>query len=703
MSVSYFDIVLNIHKRIESVGYKSSVGSQHPLVSFLSMDKLNSIDNVAVSDISADKIISNKIFDKNEYSKVSDSFTISSDTDKVLITNIFTEESGSINAYPLFYKHVIPTTHFDPTAGHKLLSLKLLDNTMFVTDTIYRLTDLDNGIFYNDLESSYSPGDGSFEVFYLQYTVRESTSVFKNYTVLLNNQLVFAQADYTDLSPFLTLLSTATEVYLVDELSTGYFVFTFAVAGEYALRKKESSRIQLLPPIQAEGDDPWYARVRNGTFWTSVNGTPYKYHIAEIYSQPFNPYVPYRKAIDESGTILNPNLIKTSFGNIFEDLFITVKIYDEEDVLLWAVTTDPSLHGTVCSDSIRYSCLSVGGSYGIRSVDILGGFIDIKGITLQSIYSARCTFHYECADLLLTEVNLNPTQNNEIINETLIACVIPDDNISQRTKNVYTLLADKNGRIIYTDLDFFNNTTELISSGPDIGKTLFYKNAPDWYLSPYVNFTDQYSVTVSGVYLILGEVSIINHTVLSNIDLIDVRQEGGGFVEGEEISKACNDFAGLDGTPFPGAGCYFIELPFEVSAEGGGEFDSNEIREVVEKHTAFGFYPVIRTYGIDPYITEMQSTTSGVYLEWTSHEIGTEFNVYTSLYLDGPWNLNSSYSQVPSGINSCTVSGLKSGIKYYFRIIGLTDDEEIVGRIVGPSVKENLTVSNPFTFSAVAG
>jgi len=701
---NYTDLVLNIQKRRGTVQYKSHANTSHPLISYISTAKLSASNNMTIIDRS-NAISTNNIMKNSEYLLGESVKTFTVDTDKVLITDIFVEETATQNAAALFYQHNISVNHFDSSAGHKILSYKILDDTFQEISVSDEYLDTTNGIYYNNLENEYTGNGETYKVYYIQYTVKESSSSVKSYTVLLNNRSVFSAATLDDLSDSGNLISDR-KVYIVEEIGIGAFYFTLPATKKYALKKNITSYIKLLPSITTGIEDPWYVRVSDGSFYATINTSVYRYRIAEILNQSFTPYMPLRSAQQEEAIILSSNLIKLAYTNIYtndpEKLYITALIYDESDVLLYAPTTNPSLHGTWASTDVLYSNLDEGGTYGVRSYDRRWGFVDIQGITLKDSYKVKCSYYYEYSDLLLTAANFNPLQNADILKQTVIVFLIPDNISSSRTQNVFVLLCDENGKVTYTDWEDsngFNNTTGKLRSG----KYLFYEDAPSWFIlengaDSYVNFYETYTCngSTTAPYLILGEVRVSAADSPSILSNIDIRQEGGGLSLNSpfrftDYVRSCWDLAKWDGDIYPDTGAYLVEVPVELLYDAGGVLLNSEIKEKVKKHTALGIYPVIRAYGIDPYILTNIPGDGSITITWNHAAEDVYYNIYTSKNSDGPFTLyNASPLVENSTLNTYTLVGLDNDVSYYIYVVGGRYNDEsqwipLSTQIIGPN------------------
>jgi hypothetical protein len=675
---SQLDIILRVNKRREYVDYKAHVSPQNALVAFVeARSEIDASSNISITDRSS-MLAANRPSDLTNY-EVLTGKSITLDTDKFLATDVFTASSPTQNTMPLFFQHKIPLTEFNSSLGHKITSYRILNASMQVVSTADSL--LVDGILYNNLESKFQ-ADGSFSVYYFQYTVKDGNNI-KTYTKLIDNVEIFSIATLSDLSIYGALIS-GHKTYLIEELPSGGFLVTLPDISTYAFRKLAESRIAILPPAAISPDLPWYVRVRDSNILASLDGTIYKYSIPEAANQAFDPFAPYRLARKTQGVILNQNLIKLSYDFIWEDAtegsFVDVTLYDDRGFIAEAVTTDASKKLTYAGEKedgtiVAYKVLSSGDTYGIRSIDHRAGIVDIYGINLEDYAEAICTFHYRSSDLEINTFNLNPIQNTTALSRRVVLFVLPSVAGVERTKTVYSLLLNQDGLVVDSDWEEWATLTSA-------GKYVFYQDPPAWFTSvygtaSYVNFEENYSLlgNSSNRYLILGEVSVRNHQSVEDLFVADIRQRGGGLLDSSSALSTveagyCWDYGRWDGKSYPGLACFSIEAPVEVMASDTNPngFLASEIRAIIEKHSAVGTYAVARAYGRDPKITSVVPGDESVTITWTHDASDILYNIYLGASKDNMLKLSS--TPYVEGANTYTVSGLTNGLVYYICVIG---------------------------------
>ena len=124
---------------------------------------------------------------------------------------------------------------------------------------------------------------------------------------------------------------------------------------------------------------------------------------------------------------------------------------------------------------------------------------------------------------------------------------------------------------------------------------------------------------------------------------------------------------------------YYIELPCDLLIENDGLFSTTQTREIVQRHTAAGHYPVVRYYGVDPTLS-LIPIVSGVELFWSQHESETKYNTYYGTLETGPWTQsNAELIANNSSGNSGVITGLTGGKSYWTWVQSVTADSDDCG------------------------
>lgn len=701
-STTDIDTFTNVIKRRERIVYRASLSPQSVNVAFLDTEDLSSENNLSITDRST-SLAANRVVEQS-YNTISNSKTITVDSERFVVSDVFTEETETVAAQPLFYKHIIPDTFLPrDTSGDiqstvSLVSIEILDSLYKPIKLTEKYVDTTKGIIYNNLASSYSKVD-DYVLYYVKYVVNNNGTV-TSHVELLDNVTTYSLATFDDLDSSLTILQDGRKVYLLEETATG-FTITLPVEGTYAFEQLAKARIEILPPVPSTSGEEWFVRVTNGQFFTEINGTVYEYLISEFLSQTFQPTPPIKSVGSEESTIVTSNLIKLDHENINQDenasLYVSIQIYDSNSLGIAAFTTNPSLSGTTAPNGKTWTVWTNSTRLGIKSVDHVTGFIDLEGYKLKSTYTVESAYSYNEDYYEFTFIDFNPVANSSVLTTRTILFLIPNSPFINNSQTLYYLIIDKTGKVIESNWSGFDNTTQTVVLS---GYPLYYRRFPAWKTTEnHEVFATSYSVEGSGLYLILGEITVAPATRPASLKPIDTRKRGGGVFESSfEQAKLIQpeatwywDEGYWDGTPYPGNSSFMIEVPIDVLENAGGTFTQQEVRKVVGKHMAAGTYPVMKAYGVDISVSGIYPGGNSIDLEWDSNDVGnTKFNIYYSPTPTGPWTLaNPSPIDRDSVLNEYTVTGLNFSTQYYLTIVGgeVEDNEFLphISQAIGPN------------------
>jgi hypothetical protein len=130
----------NVIKRRESILYRNTVPNSAANISYVVSEKITPQRNLSIADRST-ALEANRITNVTSRTESGiESFTIS--TENFVVTDIFTDETETIAALPLFYKHVISHTHLPRGVGDALAAgvvsrPRRLTTAMGTSTTIY--------------------------------------------------------------------------------------------------------------------------------------------------------------------------------------------------------------------------------------------------------------------------------------------------------------------------------------------------------------------------------------------------------------------------------------------------------------------------------------------------------------------------------------------------------------------------------------
>jgi hypothetical protein len=698
---SDFDTFINIYRRRENILYSELYDANHAAVAYIRTkeEEPRASDDISVVDKSS-SLVSNRV-ETFDPIVVENSSSYNFETDQVLITDQILTFVNNVKV-PLFWQHIISTenlsrvssTDYTISTGITLSDVKILNKDFEEVDALESGIDFNKGLVYNNLQNNVS---NPLRIYYIKYTVRSGTDIF-TYTEILNNQEIYTVATFDDLDENLNIINDGRKVYIINRLSEN-FEIVLPEAGTYGFQILSRAKIKILPFDDLDFTFSWFPRISNGNFFTTVEGQKYRYYIGQFESQSWNPNTPYKKVDAEISKYISPNLFRLNRDKVqsngSQSMYLDVLVNDQDDNGLIAFTTNPSLHGSIATNNAIYYYYSFSTKIGIRSIDYLNGLVDIEGYELESTYNIYSTYYFEEEDFEFDDIDLNPINNPDILNQRLVLFIVPDLDDIDDSKTLYYLLVDKTSQVIQSDWPSFSNINQLTTEG----NRLFYQGRPSFIsaVSGDETFASTYAIEGSGNYLVLGEMTVESSVSIKDVTTRDARVPGGGLIESTiTAAKQENpeviwywDIGKWDGEFYPGNASFYIEVPVSVLSDAGGTFTQKQVRDVVEKHTAFGVYPLIKAYGVDPYIKDVEPSTNSIYLEWYSYGSDKLYNIYYSQKKDGPWTkaTSSPISDISTG-NSYTIGGLSSGVYYYIIIVGgILDSGNFLaqcGQAIGP-------------------
>jgi len=635
------DTFTNVIKRREQILYRTTCPPQGANIAHVAGDPVTSSANLSIADRSS-SLPANRVRE-GEVTTVTGTKTFTIDTENFVVTDEFTDETKTIVEIPLFYKHILSEDNLarelngDLVSTISIISIDVLDSQLSPVQTPELKIDLTKGIIYNNLLSEYK-SSGDYTHYYVKYIVNDNGTV-KTYVDLLDNITTYSLATFDDLTATLQIITDGRKVYLIEEIASGYEV-TLPVTGTYAFKATSSSRIEIIRPVIDDTEDPWYVRVTNGKFFTQLSGTLYKYHISEFLNQSFTPEPPIKQTTGTSATILSENLIKLDHDTILEndlfELYVNLLIDDKNGLARAAYTTNSTLAGTLGGNGATWEKWTNSDRAGIRSIDHRIGLVEIEGIELKAGDTVTATYSFEETNYELTLVDFNPISNNEALTTRTALYIDPDESGTSKTQTLFYLKTNEAGKVIESNWDQFNNETQTYAGD---SLDVYYEHIPSFlqtttpgdpnYIDPNTHlFIDEFSVegSMGGTFLVLGDITVSEAIGTQDVITIDSRVRGGGIAESEletawdeepEVAW-CWDVGCWDGLPFPGNACYLVEVPLTIMDGAGGIFRSNDIRDIVLRHTAEGVYPVIKSYGVDIDYTEVMGGQS-IRLQWQGY------------------------------------------------------------------------------------
>lgn len=726
---------LNIKKRRERLVYKTLSNEDKINIAYVMSREITPARNLVVSDRSG-SLSQNRVVVSSSPTTFT-AKTVLLRTDKFLITNQFTTATPTQPEVPLFYVHTLENYNSNLTdfANRTLLSIEFTDRNFNSRSVTEYVLDSTTGKIYNNLENSYNANTGDVIVTFVKYSVKivdGATTTVEIYHEIVNNKPIYELADFDDLDAYGNI-KTGHNVYLIDELITGeQFEITLPEIDRYAYKENATVRLKIVPPVALDATVPWYVRIQNGQFIASLRKTAtafvnHKYQIAEFLGQAYFPFPPYKLQPEQRATWITGNIVKVpkKIANLaYLALYTEVLVYSADKTLKYAYTTNSSLVGSNAAggSTITYTA-------GILSVDELNGFLHLSD-TILSTDLIYVSYYAEEDEYEFTSINFNPVLNRDILRQRAVFYIAP--------QTVYTgdldltlqyLLVDELGRINFSSQAASGaidaGTQKLISedfSSDGYPRHIFYydiesstsglESRASGINSEYINefsFIDKYTtesvfitspILPSGFalnnfidnprFLVLGDVSVGESDGPQTSATFDVRKQGGGIKE-QYRSQALEDqpevlwYTDLDTfKQYPACEAFLAEYPQTLLTDHGGDFTEEEVREIIERHMAFGGYPVMKEYGINPAVITITPSVDNIWVAWPTYGPGVSYNVYRSIDLDvGYTKQNSSLLVDVSSGNSFTVSGLDALTKYYIKIGAVdTDGDESLGNPV---------------------
>ncbi len=722
------DVRLNIKKRKEQIIYRTLSNRDNINLAYIIGEGISPQRNLFISDKST-SLVQNRIPSVLNYVKITaGSFT--TQVDKFIVTDRFTTETATQPSVPLFYYHEL--LHYNSGlsdfSDRTLLSLSFADY-LFQTRAVTEYeTESSTGKIYNNLENIYDNTTTDFDVFYLKYSVRvNSTNAVTIYHELLSNHTVFAPATWSDIDEWGNIIS-GQHAYLSTELPGGSsFEVQLPGIDTYAYKELSTSRIKAKTPDALDTNSPWYLKITNGKFLTSLetgDGTAsnFKYHIPEFNSQVFSPYPPYKQHMEQRAIWLNKNLVKVPTSIIWDTttgFFIDVLVLDANRVVRYVYSNNAAKIGTYYDSSVLYTD-------GILSVDELNGFLELKD-EIRDDDQVLVSYVAEEVDYELTTIDFNPLSNTDILQSRIVTYCLPESSKTGELDNtLFYLLVNSLGEITYSSQavegslmapstqrllgeDFTSDGSPRHAFYYDKSSTVSGMRATQsGFFSSFLDelsFIDKYTVdsllnwnnywTASGIYggtvgsgeifyniqqnpkfLVLADVFVGEAVAPEGSTLLNIRVRGGGIKEEDEELAYDEQPESMwywdhnNRLPYPGALTFLAEVPRSILTDFGGTFTLDQVRTVVERHTALGSYACIRPYGpVDPVVTQGIGALNDITITWPTYS-GYTYNIYSSIVRTGSFTeqaSNLSDSLLWSG-NAYTLTGLNSSQNYFVYI-----------------------------------
>lgn len=583
---------------------------------------------------------------------------------------------------------------------------------------------------YSNLVCSIDSFKNSYEVFYIRYKDLTTNLVVEK---LLDSKVYYEQASFlserTKREYIITQLENQYTINIVFD-SFNYSPTPSSSSQRFWLKRKSLSKIALKKPGNVSTSERWNLKVTPGDFYH--NG--HKYWVPEYYLQMFSPAFPYRLVKENKAIIVNKRLIYLEnhpIANLkIDGYFIYIILKEANGTVKRCFTNDPNADTYITKQGFVTDIF--------YEKDVIESISDNSGFILlnQDIPSGQEVFitcRYIERYYSYDHLSVNPSINPEVLGKKLIFYILP--NAGERS--VHHLAVDKNGIIvdssespkfitfegISTDgslnslsdielpaLDYFTGYELEILSGPNSGfktrvtgyngetKTITFSNSPTTPLTekvsyrvvkkyePYNSGSDSYigwkGTAMQNAYFEIGEVYVIQTLSTSDISLLDTRVLGGGISE-KNIQSALKlqnesswywDLGNWDGTAYPGMGAIIVNLPRYILKELGGEFEREQVEEIVKRHAASGSYIIIKYYDESTEIIDIEPGNKQAKIRWGLVN-ANQYNVYIG---SSPDNL-SLYSTEPGTRTSIIINNLENDKNYYVQVTSVVGGIERLG------------------------
>jgi hypothetical protein len=473
-----FRLRQNVKKRISSILYLENPPQDAVLLKYVGSKEITPTVDLFLGDRSSDMYANSKLITSTDL-KFNKQFSVVSQNFLVTQEYILADSEN----LPLYYKHVLPVgivpesvkvydQNYEEVSSqkYKLVVQEERDDLGEITEyTAYNL--------FNSLESSYSHSDGEYVVYFVQYTDSASGNIVK--TELLSNELAYTPAeaeDFWHITP--GELKPWRRVFYLDDTGASSIVTMPADKVSY-VRYIDNLRIQVKQPVDFSDIGPWFMRVSDGYFRSGVSGITADYWIPEFQNQSFNPVEPYKFAGRVEAFKVTDRLLKLSHEEIMEGtMFSYVNIiFELDDVVQYAITTDPSLDGAPYVDFDGKSVLDSNGDLVIwstsdfLSMDKRTGFVNTS-FDISDSHNIYASYPYIERHFTINGMVMNPIVDQSVHRQTRVIYLVPqcapNNNVASYNIGIHYLKVSTSGLIEYASYDPvisepFNSNTKLVN------------------------------------------------------------------------------------------------------------------------------------------------------------------------------------------------------------------------------------------------
>lgn len=733
-----FDTRINVKDELEFLRFSTSFESQAVGLSYISSPGINADRNILLVDTS-NSITKNAKQNIEELEYLSDDFII--DYAGFYISDVVKEIDGEI--VPLYFWH-------DLTSATNINNLEILnaDKTPIdqkfwsYYDETVKVGYPRRGIYCN-LQCSITTSENKYEIFYVRYKDLNNNLVIEE---LLDTMPFYSQASFSSTRDqreyIITQIGKEYSLQIVFD-SLNYSPTPALTSQRFWLKRKNQSKIFMEKPGVVSPNERWSLKISPGDYFHDS----FKYWVPEYYTQLFSPTFPYRLVKEKEAILVDTNLIYVDTNPIadlnIDGYYIYIAVKTSNGTVKRVLTNDPNADTYITKQGFVTDLFYEKDI--IESVSANSGFI-LLNEKLDMNDKIYVTCRYIERYYLYDYLSVNPSINPEVLGKKLVFYIVPDAS----DRSVHHLVVDDKGVILdatetpeyisvesqatsgstnalvdttLSGTDYFTNYEIEILSGLNSGRktkitgftpitrTIQFAQAMPFpiqaktqyrilkKLENYTSGSHSYlgwegQATIRS-YFKISEIYVVQSLSIPEISFLDTRILGGGISE-NNIESALQlqnesawywDLGKWDGTAYPGMGAIVVNLPRYILKELGGEFDRDQVDEIVKRHAASGSYMIVKYYDESTEIKRIIPSNGKAFIEWYL----VDANMYKIYVGNSPDNL-SLYTTEPGTRTSLTIQGLDNEKIYYVQV------EPIVGGIA--RLRSKILGFMPFNFSS---
>ena len=674
-------ISAHVQKYVEHFIYTEVIADSSIPIAYYESDPIDSWKNIQI--VNKTYTITDNDFEFNSddvsWTEIVASSYSSKYKDMAFTTETIVDPSGKTK--PLFFKHTLPDNtveaHMEVSTGGNKTDV----------ETGYKI-DIENDVIFTNFQNYFNPDTGAYRLHFVVSADQDGNTSH----VLLNPIPAAKEAGWEDIvltGPMSGTLTTEYPTYTREKNASGY-TFYLNMAGTWYVKPLETSTIRTLYPAARDPNTAWNIAFTDGDITSIVNGNLHRYYVPEYDLQPFAPSKPYVYAPYRRMLYVNRNtLVSTRPNTAIESIagrHITIYVYDENDILKTAYTTDGTLEGKRAfkveelpssEESVVANAQNVFyESDKIVSVDNQNGFV-LLNVELDPNDTYYASYFYESHDLEYTGIDFNPIQNRDALDHMWVFYMHPDANSNDRA--IHYIKVDRAGIIVETSQDLGRahpNLQALNSDGTPnpfsiIGKR--YNSAVETgtflhdYCVPYYNSYD---------YYVLAEIVVLDIAEEEDSLIIDVRRPGAVIKEEyfEDAIRANPKVLqshlgyGNKGQEVPENAVVVINAPVSLLEDYGGVLTKDKAELMLKAYTNQGVHSIIDWVYEKPQLTGESNSATNVDLRMTWEGPNLTYNIYRRENQLDEWALIKTIENPLEGTVKYTDSELKSGEIYYYSL-----------------------------------